>query len=38
LAGGQLNEAKRQAMAALEIAPRYERAQELLLSVVDRKE
>ncbi|MFN8058206.1 MAG: peptidase MA family metallohydrolase [Vicinamibacterales bacterium] len=34
---GQLPDAKRSALAALEIAPRYERAQELLLTIVDRK-
>lgn len=32
---GQLADAKRQALAALEIAPSFERAQELLLRIVD---
>lgn len=32
---GQLADAKRQALAALEIAPSFERAQELLLKIVD---
>jgi hypothetical protein len=31
---GQLGEAKRQALAALEIAPAFERAQDLLLKIV----
>lgn len=35
LLAGQRDEAKRQALAALEIAPTYERAQELLLRVVE---
>ncbi len=35
LAVGRLDEAKRQTLAALEIAPTYERAQELLLDVVE---
>ena len=35
LLSGQLDEAKRQALAALEIAPSYERAQELLLRAVE---
>jgi tetratricopeptide (TPR) repeat protein len=34
-AAGQLDEAKRQALAALEIAPSFERAQDLLLKIVD---
>jgi tetratricopeptide (TPR) repeat protein len=34
--GGKRAEAKRQTLAALEIAPTYERAQELLLKLVDR--
>jgi cellulose synthase operon protein C len=34
--GGKRAEAKKQAIAALEIAPTYERAQELLLKLVDR--
>ena len=36
VAGGEFDEAKSQAIAALEIAPRYERAQDLLLQIVDR--
>src|SRR6185503_13604220 len=32
---GQLADAKRQALAALEIAPSFERAQDLLLKIVD---
>ena len=35
LAGGRLDEAKRAGIAALEIAPTYERAQELLLRIVE---
>ena len=35
LLAGQFDEAKRHALAALEIAPTYERAQELLLRVVE---
>ena len=35
LAGGNPAEAKREALSALEIAPTYERAQELLLSIVE---
>ena len=35
LASGRPNEAKRQVIAALEIAPTYERAQELLLRIVE---
>ena len=35
LAGGRLDEAKRAVIAALEIAPTYERAQELLLRIVE---
>jgi len=35
LAGGRPDEAKRQVIAALEIAPTYERAQELLLQIVE---
>ena len=35
LAGGRPDEAKRQVIAALEIAPTYERAQELLLRIVE---
>jgi cellulose synthase operon protein C len=34
--GGKRAEAKKQTIAALEIAPTYERAQELLLKLVDR--
>ena len=34
--GGKRAEAKRQTLAALEIAPGYERAQDLLLKLVDR--
>ena len=34
-AAGQVDEAKRQALAALEIAPSFERAQDLLLKIVD---
>ncbi len=34
--GGKKTEAKKQTLAALEIAPTYERAQELLLKLVDR--
>ena len=34
LAGGRPDDAKRQVIAALEIAPTYERAQELLLQIV----
>ncbi|HEY6361034.1 MAG TPA: tetratricopeptide repeat protein, partial [Vicinamibacterales bacterium] len=33
--GGQVDEAKRQVLAALEIAPSFERAQDLLLKIVD---
>ncbi len=36
VAAGQLPEAKREVMAALEIAPTYERAQGLLLKIVER--
>ncbi len=32
---GQMDDAKRQALAALEIAPSFERAQDLLLKIVD---
>ena len=35
LAGGRLDDAKRAVIAALEIAPTYERAQELLLRIVE---
>ena len=35
LAAGDLDAAKRQALAALELAPTYERAQELLLRVIE---
>ena len=35
LKGGKTAEAKKQTLAALEIAPTYERAQELLLKLVD---
>jgi Tfp pilus assembly protein PilF len=35
LLAGQRDAAKRQALAALEIAPTYERAQELLLKLVE---
>jgi tetratricopeptide (TPR) repeat protein len=35
IAAGQFDEAKRQALAALEIAPSFERAQDLLLRIVD---
>ena len=35
LRSGQRDEAKREAMSALEIAPTYERAQELLLKLVE---
>ena len=35
LAGGRPDEAKREVIAALEIAPTYERAQELLLRIVE---
>lgn len=35
IAAGQLAEAKRQTLAALEIAPSFERAQDLLLTIVD---
>ena len=34
-AAGQIAEAKRNALAALEIAPSFERAQDLLLKVVE---
>ncbi|MFB3853791.1 MAG: tetratricopeptide repeat protein [Vicinamibacterales bacterium] len=34
---GQFDEARREVLAALEIAPTYARAQELLLKIVDRK-
>ena len=34
--GGKRAEAKKQTLAALEIAPSYERAQDLLLKLVDR--
>ena len=34
-AAGQVDEAKRQVLAALEIAPSFERAQDLLLKIVD---
>jgi tetratricopeptide (TPR) repeat protein len=33
--GGQLGEAKRQAVSALEIAPSFERAQDLLLTIIN---
>jgi tetratricopeptide (TPR) repeat protein len=36
VAAGQMAEAKRQVVAALEVAPTYERAQELLLAIVER--
>jgi tetratricopeptide (TPR) repeat protein len=36
-AAGQLDDAKKQALAALEIAPSFERAQDLLLKIVDAK-
>ncbi len=35
LAAGRRDEAKAQALAALEQAPRFERAQQVLLAVVD---
>ncbi len=35
LRGGRLDDAKRQVIAALEIAPTYERAQVLLLEIVE---
>jgi Flp pilus assembly protein TadD len=35
LQAGNRAEAKRQALAALEVAPTYERAQELLLKLID---
>ena len=35
LAGDRLDDAKREVIAALEIAPTYERAQELLLRIVE---
>jgi tetratricopeptide (TPR) repeat protein len=35
VAAGQLDEAKRQTLAALEIAPAFERAQDLLLKIVE---
>ena len=38
LRSGNLDQAKRQAMAALELAPTYERAQELLLRAVEAQE
>ena len=38
LGAGELDQAKRQAMAALELAPTYERAQELLLQAVEEQE
>ena len=38
LMAGELDEAKQSALAALEIAPTYTRAQELLLRVIDRVE
>lgn len=34
-AGGQRDEAKREALAALEIAPTFERAQDLLLKLTE---
>jgi tetratricopeptide (TPR) repeat protein len=34
---GRVTDAKQSAIAALEIAPRYEKAQELLLSIVDKR-
>jgi Flp pilus assembly protein TadD len=34
VSAGQLDEAKRQTLAALEIAPAFERAQDLLLKIV----
>ena len=37
LLAGRLAEAKKHALAALEIAPSFERAQDLLLKVVDGK-
>jgi Tfp pilus assembly protein PilF len=36
LLAGQVADAKREALAALEIAPSFERAQELLLKVVEK--
>ena len=36
LAAGDVDGARRQALAALEIAPTYERAQELLLEALER--
>jgi tetratricopeptide (TPR) repeat protein len=36
VAAGQMAEAKREVVAALEVAPTYERAQELLLAIVER--
>jgi tetratricopeptide (TPR) repeat protein len=38
LLGGQKSEAKKEVLAALEIAPTYARAQELLLKIVDGKD
>jgi tetratricopeptide (TPR) repeat protein len=35
IAAGQLDEAKKQALEALEIAPAFERAQDVLLRIVD---
>jgi hypothetical protein len=37
LLGGDRVESRREVLAALEIAPSYERAQELLLRIVDGK-
>jgi Tfp pilus assembly protein PilF len=37
-AGGKKAEAKKQTLAALEIAPSYERAQELLLKLVGERQ
>jgi hypothetical protein len=37
-AAGQLGDAKREALAALEIAPSFERAQDLLLKIVSAPE
>jgi tetratricopeptide (TPR) repeat protein len=36
VAAGQVAEAKREVLAALEVAPTYERAQELLLAIIER--
>ena len=38
LVAGRLTDARRHALAALEMAPMFERAQELLLKVVDGRE